>query len=526
MELPYLDTIAPPTLRPYQLDLINKARNALATQQGDRRLIIQAETGSGKSLLASTMICNAVQMGKSALFIARGRLLVTQFAKHLRECNVKAGILMAGHGWTDLPVQIASKDTLASRYLRNQWIGMRSFDLCIVDECHDGGAEWRELIAKFRLVVGMTATPALPNGNSMGLPWKGLVCCAPPSALIQQGYIVPTRVFAPYVPDLKGIRKDSETGDYVIKQLSERMDRPSLIGDVVQNWKKYGDNRPTLVFAVNIDHAKHIRDRFLAEGIPALHIDQETPDDQRQSTFQATIDGKNKVITNVAVMSRGVDLPCISCIVLARPTRSFVLYRQTIGRGKRPWPGKNDLIVIDHAGACYSHGMPDDDIPWGLAEGGNIHEKLQKDRSEGRVPEPMTCPKCFAMFVNRQACPNCGHVMAKRQTRQAKASNGLLVPVTEMNEAAKFEEKQRFWKTCLFVMARKNRNFIAARAMYRSKYKEWPDAGFKPMPAKECWESRIIDVYPGMDPQAMKAKREAKGERNESQSKVRDCAVV
>lgn len=497
----------PPILRPYQEKLIADARAAALSQKPPVRLIVQAETGAGKGKLAAKMICNAIEMGKTALFIARGRLLVSQFEQHMLECGVEPGIIMAGRGIRKSPVQIASKDTFAIRYLRDQAKSADQYGLVIADEIQDTTTGvWKRIIAPQPFVVGFSATPATAKGGGLGDPWKGLICCAPPSQLIADGWIVPSRVFAPYKPDLKGVEK--QNGDYVVNQLASKMDRPSLVGDVVRNWLKYGEQRPTLVFAVNIEHAKHIRDKFREAGISARHIDQTTPDNERTDIFAATTAGMNKVITNVMVMSRGVDLPCISCIVLARPTESFVLFRQSLGRGKRPWPGKTDLVVIDHAGACYRHSMPDDDVEWKLG-GGNVQEERDKARKEGRIPEATCCPKCFCMFVSKPACPNCGHVCVKKPTRSVQTHQGLLVPVGEIPASVKLEERIRYWKKCLFVMAHKRRTFSAARSMYFGHYKEWPAQSFPMMPPPESWNKPIAAVYPGMDPDKMKDKRGA-----------------
>lgn len=495
--------VTPPISRPYQIKLLDKAREACLKQVMPVRLIVQGETGSGKSILGATLICNAYAKGKSALFIARGRTLVHQFAKVLRACHLPVGVMMAGtsRGIIDSPIQVASKDTLTARYIDKPTMGLRDFGLVIVDECHDTSTSlYLKLIARFPFVIGLTATPALANGDGMGSPWKGLVCCEPSSVLIRDGWLAPTKVFAPYVPDLKGVKKSG--GDWVQNQLAEKMDRASLIGDIVTNWKKFALGRPTLVFAVNIQHAKHIRDSFLAEGIATKHIDQETPDEEREAIFRETTEGRNTVITNVAVMNRGVDLPCLACAVLARPTESFILFRQALGRIKRPFagndflPAKEDAIVIDHAGAVFRHGMPDDDIEWKLGTGENVQKKRDKEREDGDLPEPTFCPECSALFSGTDTCPNCGFQCVKmNKAKKVKMGHGLLVPVTELTDASQREVQQRFWVKCLFVMGAKGRNFVAARCMFKDRFKEWPSSQ-TPMPEQANWGRQVKEVYP------------------------------
>ena len=71
---------------------------------------------------------------------------------------------------------------------------------------------------------------------------------------------------------------------------------------------------------------------------------------ERERIFRRFRVGEIRVIANVATMTVGVDLPMVSCIIDARPTRSEMCFVQTIGRGLRTAPGKDRLIVLDHAG--------------------------------------------------------------------------------------------------------------------------------------------------------------------------------
>lgn len=488
--------LTPPPARYYQSDLVEAARRAASAQLGPIRLIVQGETGSGKSCVASHMICNAYTRGKKSLFVARGRSLVHQMAKNLARCNLPVGVIMSGEYPSMAPVQVASKDTLCSRFLRGgNWEDFPEYDLVIFDECHDRGKEWNRLIEKFRVSIGLTATPATAEGEGLGAPWKGLVCCAPPSELIKGGFLVPSRVFAPHIPDLRKCKKNAN-GDFSQTDLAKRMDKTSLVGDVVSNWKKFANGRPTIVFGVTIEHAKHIRDCFNQAGIRAAHIDETTSDDERENIMQMTANGFNTVITNVMVLSRGIDLPCISCVVLVRPTNSFVLYRQAIGRGKRPDASKDDLVVIDHAGACYRHGMPDDDVEWRLGVDTNIQKENEKNRDKNPKAAPVLCPKCHAMFSGKAACPNCGHRADAAATRRVMVGKGLLVEVEETAKPTEQEEKLRYWKKCLFVAAAKGGAIVMARAMYRSRFNEWPNEAIQPMPPSESWKLKVEEVYP------------------------------
>src|SRR3990167_2467076 len=124
-----------PTLRDYQLDLIDRVRAARAN--GARIVVVQAATGAGKTSWACQLVKNSVAKGKNSLILAHRRKLVDQISSRLEEFEVNHGIIMAGtHGYGSAPVQVASRDTISSSVFRNEGTGLPPADLVIVDEGH------------------------------------------------------------------------------------------------------------------------------------------------------------------------------------------------------------------------------------------------------------------------------------------------------------------------------------------------------------------------------------------------------
>src|SRR6516162_8899478 len=188
----------------------------------------------------------------------------------------------------------------------------------------------------------------------------------PVAELIKAGYLVPTRVYAPYRPDLSGVRV--ERGDYVENQLAERMDKQQLVGDIATHWLRLAKRRPTVAFATSVGHSVHLRNQFRASGVLAEHIDGSTPVEERDRTLARLAAGTVEVVCNYMVLTEGWDQPKVSCLVLARPTKHMGLYRQMVGRVLRPAPGKADALILDHAGAVFEHGFVDEPVIWTLAE--------------------------------------------------------------------------------------------------------------------------------------------------------------
>ena len=111
------------------------------------------------------------------------------------------------------------------------------------------------------------------------------------------------------------------------------------------------------------------------------------------------------------VLTEGYDLPDLGCIVLARPTRSMGLYRQMVGRGLRPAPGKDHCLVLDHSGATLRHGRVEDPVIWTLDE----DTKAESPGQDARHRDPserelLACPKCSAIRTAGRPCPECGHM--------------------------------------------------------------------------------------------------------------------
>ena len=140
------------------------------------------------------------------------------------------------------------------------------------------------------------------------------------------------------------------------------MNKDKLVGDIVTHWFNYGERRKTVAFACGVGHSIHIRDEFRRSDVRAEHIDGHTPLDERAAILAKLAVGDTDVVTNCMVLTEGWDMPDIGCCILARPTKSMGLFRQMVGRVLRPAPGKIDAIVLDHSGAVFRHGLPEDRV--------------------------------------------------------------------------------------------------------------------------------------------------------------------
>jgi DNA repair protein RadD len=157
-----------------------------------------------------------------------------------------------------------------------------------------------------------------------------------------------------------------------------------------------------------VAHSIHIRDEFIKSGVRAEHLDGSTPKDERDAMLARLASGEIEVVANCMVLTEGFDCPGIGCITLARPTKKMGLFRQMIGRGLRPADGKNDVVILDHSGAVYRHGLPEDRVDWTLEPDRHAEAPAHQARLQDKARGLIDCTQCSALRLGGQACPACG----------------------------------------------------------------------------------------------------------------------
>ena len=384
-------------------------------------------------------------------------------------------------------------------------------DLLVVDEAHHCPAEtYGKIINAYpgAILLGLTATPCRGDGRGLGGIFDTLIEAPQVAALIEQGFLVKTRCYAPVDPDLKGVR--TIAGDYNEEQLAERMDRPKLIGDVVSHWHKFSERRKTVAFAVNVAHSVHLRDEFIKSGVRAEHIDGGTPKPERDATLARLASGKLELITNCAVLTEGWDLPEASCCILARPTKKMGLYRQMLGRVLRPAPGKTDAVILDHSGAVFRHGFAEDHVDWKLDPDKRSASPVHAKRLElGHRSRLLECSQCGAVRVAGEPCFNCGFLPSPPPKPVVVQAGDLgLVNGDRKVKANVYDPPTRAqWLNELTYIARQ-RGYSPKwpAANYREKFGAWPQWGTianpsPPTPEVLSWvRSRLIAYAKGRSP--------------------------
>ena len=459
-------------LRTYQVEAINKARSAV--QAGNKRIIVYSPTGSGKTEIAISLIQSALGKGKRVAFVANRIGLVEQAARRLALAGLDVGVVQ-GDNTRNLsaPVMVCSIQTVARR-------GLPDVDLIVIDEAHGvaGSQDYRKVLFANNLlpVIGLTATPfacglAKHYDELHGPLFETMVVAASIRDLINPGYLVDCDIYAPADPDLSGVgisRNAYGEADYNERQLARAVDKPKLIGAIVQHWKRLGQNRPTVVFAVNIAHSKHVASEFNVAGIPAEHIDAYTGDEERAAILARVKSGVTRVICNVGVLTEGWDFPACGVMILARPTRSLTRYIQMVGRILRPHDGKDRAIVLDHSGSAANLPWPTDDLPLELDDGTPNKAGMRKKEP----PKPSKCPSCAYLKPPKvHACPDCGFAPERQANVDVQA--GELVKVERKRKADKFE-RQSAYSQLLYIADERGYSDGWVSHKYRALFGFWP----------------------------------------------------
>jgi len=458
-------------LRDYQIKAVEDIRNSF--RRGKKKILLVSPTGSGKTIIASDMIKKAEENGKKTLYVAHRREIIMQCSRKLNEFGINHGVIMAGKSPNAFAnVQIASVQTFTSRKDRDDFIKPDA-DLVILDEAHRSVSDsFQNLVNEYpnAFTIGMTATPIRQDGLGLGNIYEELIEAGTIKGLTEQGYLVPTRIVAPTLPDLKGLK--IAMGDYEKKGLEKRMNVPKLIGDIVSHWIKFGNNRPTVVFCTSIKHSKYVSHVFSEQGVQSGHIDGEMPEIEREQALSDLRNGHIKILSCCQILNEGWDEPKISCVIIARPTKSYGLYLQMIGRSLRPFPNKKDTLVIDHSGCVYEHGFPEDVPEWQL-----IMTKVKtKDKQIKPIEkQPFTCVECDTVYQLTRAnpeCPNCNHVPTKKE-KIILIKQGRLVEMPR-NKKPDVADKKRFYAELLYYSRGKGYKEGWVSWVFKEKFKHFP----------------------------------------------------
>lgn len=468
-------------LRPYQADGLEAIRASI--RGGVRRLVAQAATGAGKTKVAAAIVDGAMSKGNRTAFVVPAIALIDQTVESFYAENIRdIGVIQANHSMTDWskPVQVCSIQTLRAR---GAWPEARTVIFDEVHTLHEAHKEWLRDPAWSNVpFIGLSATPWT---KGLGKYFDTLLVIATTGELIEQGYLSPFRVFATGHPDLSKVK--TVAGDYHEGELSEAMQQGELTADIARTWQAKWGKANTLCFGVDKAHAKSIQERFEAAGISCGYQDAETTPDERREIKRKFHNGEYRVVSNIQTLTTGVDWN-VHCLILARPTKSEMLYVQIIGRALRTAEGKTEALILDHSDTTMRLGFVTDIHHEHLDNGTPADKATAREAEKSAPPLPKECKSCGVLKPARvRICPNCGQ--APKAETDVIERDGELVEVTgggkkqraKGRKASDYSapERQAFFAELKAHVIERGYKPGWASVQFKEKFGTWPPDSMK-----------------------------------------------
>ncbi|MBD2066033.1 DEAD/DEAH box helicase [Leptolyngbya sp. FACHB-671] len=396
-------------LRDYQKTMKSEIYQLIKPSSGEpgvKRILVYSPTGSGKTLVLSSIAQDALSKSRAALIIVHRDFLIEQSLSTL--CNLGVvrehiGVIKAGYPEnTERPLQLASIQTL----IRRRDALPCGIGLVIVDECHSVAfhKEYKRIkeANPKAIHLGFSASPwrLKPHTEYFGLHYQAIVRGPSIAWLIKRGYLSRVRYFAKGgVADISQLETNRE-GDFKERQMEKEFIRSQVPQVVVERLLERANGRTGIIFNAGREQSI-LQTRLLNDaGISCAHVDAHTPTDERRRIYQQLETGILRCISSIGCLTEGFDVKSISFIVLARATKSRALYVQMAGRGIRSALDKDDCLLLDFGGNIKRLGF--------LTSNWEITLE-PKPKAEGEVGTK-ECPVCGCICHNFvRICPDCGY---------------------------------------------------------------------------------------------------------------------
>lgn len=435
-------------LRGYQDKGVNQIKDAY--RRKIRRVVYVGACGSGKTPTFTAIAEGASKKNKRIIAAAHRAELISQISDKLSKFEVDHGIIKSGYPEQyDKNIQVASIQTL---YRRED---VPSPDMFIYDECHHSiSKSAQEILARYpdALLLGVTASPI-----NLGGFYDEMIVGPSVRDLIDEGYLVPYRVFAPAPKAiLKGIDYDN------LDQVETAMNKRMVTGNAIDHYKRIADGLPSIVYTVRIKHTLEVAEQFQQAGYGFFAVDGTMKQGERDEIFRKYNEGLIQGIVSCDIVNEGTDLPRATVGIQLRPYRSQILAIQQPGRLSRPFyvngmpqdtasqrkasiaaSVKPCSYLIDCVNNVEIFGLPDDVIEWSLdAPPKNL------SRQASSVPIQQ-CKFCDLCHKPAKICPYCGKEAAIKE-RKLRYTDGQLQEIKRedlvQRKKAQEEEKLRLQK--------------------------------------------------------------------------------
>jgi DNA repair protein RadD len=425
--------------RPYQLEAVQSLWDYFAQKAGNP--VIAMPTGTGKSVVIASFLESIFRQfpNQKVLVLTHVKELIKQNYDKLKALwpHAPAGIYSSGLGYKDIfdPIIFAG---IASIAKHAALFGL--VHLVIIDEAHLVSPKeetmYQILLAQLRAVnphlkvIGLTATPwRLGQGK---ITEDGIftdVCFDITSMgafnrLIKEGYLAPLIPrHTDFILDISGVHKLG--GEFKENELQHAIDKDAITHKALTETIQHGtDRKHWLIFASGVDHSENIAHMLSEMGVECRAVHSKMTSKKRDENIAEWLNGEFTAMTNNGILTTGVDFPALDMIVMLRPTASTVLWVQMLGRGTRPFEGKDNCLVLDFAGNTARLGPINDPV-------------IPRPKGQGTGEAPIRICDVCNMYNHASArfcggepfktAEGCGHAFTFQTKLKAVASTNELI---------------------------------------------------------------------------------------------------
>jgi len=388
------------TVRPYINEWDTEVSQAI--KDGFRRILVNAPTGSGKTIFAAVEFLKYLK-AKRCLFVTHRRKLSTQTVDKFQRLGITniSYIMDKMEYIKNSNIHVGTIQSLANKTEKD--IG--EFDFIIIDEVHLGHdkGQRNKFLARYSdaVIIGLSATPIDERGYL--LENFDYYCNTTNTAdMIKQDWLVQPIYEAPYTPDLSSVRIGANN-EYIVEDVADVMNLNEVNKTVLDNWKEKASDRKTMIFCVNIDHATSVFRYFKDNGVDVSMVHSKMPEISIETSYKHFA-GDGQVLVNVDMATVGFDETSVNCIAMLRPVHSLRLYLQMGGRGLRTHDGKKDCLMLDFGGNIERHGFLEQERVYEFKQvfGTIIDRELSiSEDVEQRQSVIESMPKDRQMFLRR-----------------------------------------------------------------------------------------------------------------------------
>ncbi len=388
-------------LRPHQIYALTRLEDALQDDTFERGYFAHP-TGAGKTILFMSVM-HATQAKKSLIIVPTIQLAnqtISAIKKNLPDKKISYVFSNIDEQHNDI---VSGYDGEVVIMVRNSFVykneernvdrahdlSKEKFDLIICDEAHNYlSKNFQDALSQQQgLILGMSATPDylyLKKIRAGHEDYREFICKKSIGdyfgqeidqisleEAMKRGILAPATAMAVKVKNLDYSEVEITGGDFNQKSLNEFFSREqnwAMIKEaalnVFQNGLRYGDkhisinNKKVFIVCSNIEQATNFEEELRSRNIKAESVTSQTPKKNNSNSILSVSqvyerykkdvhdDDAINVLLSVDMLKEGWDEPMAEVCIFLRPTISYVLYKQVVGRVLRLNPDNKNKVAM------------------------------------------------------------------------------------------------------------------------------------------------------------------------------------